>query len=233
LRSDLAPSSCILSSIQAISSLFSLGFVALSFESPVPFAFLANMHFGCLDRFGGSVGSNEFKPALTVSVSVRIFRLWTLRPVQSFHSWHFCLSGVFAASTLKPDLEIVAIDEGIQIPMPGSTEREYGKPGPNDGLHFTITLIVEGRPDFDSAESRESPSTTMVLSLSQPSKQVSESVSIDEGRQIDSSDVQYANAVRPTFVTFDPDSNPKLARFAHPMKQSFGMISIREGMQID
>jgi hypothetical protein len=69
--------------------------------------------------------------------------------------------------------------------------------------------------------------------FAQPTKQFSESVSIDEGRDIDSSDEQYAKAFRPRFETFDPDSNTKLESFWHVRKQSSGIISIRDGMEID
>jgi hypothetical protein len=56
-------------------------------------------------------------------------------------------------------------------------------------LHITITLTVDDTPQFDdridSAERGDPGSKTILIRFQHPLKQFSESVSIDEGRQID------------------------------------------------
>jgi hypothetical protein len=64
-------------------------------------------------------------------------------------------------------------------------------------------------------------------------KQDSEIVSIDEGRQIDSSDEQSENADSPRSESLDPLSNVKVARHSHDLKQELEIVSIEDGIQID
>jgi hypothetical protein len=96
--------------------------------------------------------------------------------------------------------------------------------------------VVDGRPEFevriDSAESGDPGSKTTLIRSPQPAKQFSESVSIDEGRQMDYS-APHEKTPRGRFEHLDPDSNVKLERFTHKKRQPSQMVSTDDGMQID
>jgi hypothetical protein len=64
-------------------------------------------------------------------------------------------------------------------------------------------------------------------------KQNPEIVSIDEGRQIDWSDEQDANASAPKLESLEPDSNVTCESAVQSRKQLLAIVSIDEGIQID
>jgi hypothetical protein len=86
---------------------------------------------------------------------------------------------------------------------------------------------------MDSAESLQPASKTTVVSPEQAVKQIGEIASIDEGRQIDCSERQDANAHSSRLESLEPASNVKVDSLSQNEKQPLEIVPTEEGMQID
>jgi hypothetical protein len=69
-------------------------------------------------------------------------------------------------------------------------------------------------------------------SSAQKAKQKSEMISTDDGMQIEGSNEQLENADLPKFETIHPLSNVTSESSLHEAKHDFGIVSIKEGIQI-
>jgi hypothetical protein len=116
---------------------------------------------------------------------------------------------------------------------PSSTSPVSSSDCPFSKSQLKLTRQCAGRLNAGLVASRHPAPKTMLASLSQPSKQELEIVSIDEGIKIDSSAKQTANARSPRCATLESGSNLKFERCVQLLKHSSPIVSIDEGRQID